>query len=88
VVAGDFIGHHPVFLIAGDSEKRQLFHVVRGGKERNRREEGEKKKRRRGGKADGYPRVFFTSKDASSEFLCNPHSCARKLPVFTELTHF
>jgi hypothetical protein len=40
VVAGDFIGHQPVFLIAGDSEKRQL--VVRGGKERKRREEREK----------------------------------------------
>ncbi len=49
VVPGDFIGHQSVFLIDRDSEKRQLFHVVRGGKERKRREEREKKKRRKGG---------------------------------------
>jgi hypothetical protein len=47
VVAGDFIGHQSVLLISGDSEKRQLFHVVRGGKERKRREEREEKKRER-----------------------------------------
>ena len=47
MVDGDFIGHQSVFLIAGDSEKRQLFHVVRGGKERKRREEREEKKRER-----------------------------------------
>jgi hypothetical protein len=47
VVAGYFIGRQPEFLIAGDSEKRQLFHVVRGGKERKRREEREEKKRER-----------------------------------------
>ena len=47
MVDGDFIGHQSVFLIAGDSEKRQLFHVVRGGKERKRREEREKKNRER-----------------------------------------
>ncbi len=52
MVAGDFIGHQPVFLIVGDSEKRLLFHVVRGGKERKRREEREKKKRRKRGKEE------------------------------------
>ena len=50
MVAGDFIGRRPEFLIAGDSEKRQLFHVVTGGKERQRREERKKKKRERGEK--------------------------------------
>jgi len=52
VVPGDFIGRQPEFLIAGDSEKRQLFHVVRGGKERKRRGERKKKKRRKGGKEE------------------------------------
>ena len=52
MVAGDFIGRQSEFLIDGDSEKGQLFHVVRGGKERKRREEREKKKRRKGGKEE------------------------------------
>ena len=53
VVAGDFIGRRPEFLIAGDSEKRKLFNVVKGGKERKRRGERKKKKRRKGGKGKG-----------------------------------
>ena len=48
----DFIGRQSEFLIAGDSEKRQLFHVVTGGKERKRRGERKKKKRRKGGKEE------------------------------------
>jgi hypothetical protein len=52
VVVGDFIGRQSEFLIAGDSEKRQLFHVVRGGKERKRRGERKKKKRRKEGKEE------------------------------------
>jgi hypothetical protein len=47
VVTGDFIGRQTEFLIAGDSEKRQLFHAVRGG-EKGRK--GEKKGRKRKGK--------------------------------------
>jgi hypothetical protein len=52
VVSGDFIGRQSEFLIPGDSEKRQLFHVVRGGKERKRRGERKEKKRRKGGKEE------------------------------------
>ena len=52
MVAGDFIGRRSEFLIAGDSEKRQLFHVVTGGKERKRRGDRKKKKRRKGGKEE------------------------------------
>jgi hypothetical protein len=32
VVAGHFIGRQPEFLIAGDSETRQFFHVSGGEK--------------------------------------------------------
>ncbi len=53
MVAGDFIGRQTEVLIPGDPEKRQLFHVVRGGKGKNRREERKKKKRRKGGKEEG-----------------------------------
>ena len=51
MVPGDFIGRQSELLIAGDSEKRQLFHVVTGRKER-RRGERKKKKRRKGGKEE------------------------------------
>jgi hypothetical protein len=47
VVTGDFIGRQPEFWISIDAAERQLFHVVRGGKERKRREERKKKKRRK-----------------------------------------
>ena len=52
MVAGDFIGRQPKFLIAADSETRQFFHVVTGEKERKRRGEGKKKKRRKEGKEE------------------------------------
>jgi hypothetical protein len=52
-----FMSFFPSFLPSrnisgqGDAFKnRQLFHVVREGKERKRREEREKKKKRKGGK--------------------------------------
>jgi hypothetical protein len=47
VVAGDVIGRQPEFLIAGPSEKRQLFHVVRGGKERKEEKKGRKRREER-----------------------------------------
>ena len=60
-----------------------------------RREEREEKKSERGKGREkktphsaAYPRALFTTKDAPSEPLRNPPSCARKLPVFTELSHF